>query len=76
LLIEGHLSDTDAWNPLKEIAFEPSAQRTRYVDFDGYPAVSQLRITVQDVMQAVGAISNAPLYLPPIQVWGFPGSPF
>jgi len=55
---------------LKEIEFEPSAQRTRYVDFDGYPKVSQLRITVQDVMRAVGATSNASLYLPPMQVHG------
>ena len=70
LLIEGRLLDTDAWQRLMEIDFEPSAQRTRYVDFDGYLAVLQLRITVQDIMQAVDATSNTPLYLPPMQVHG------
>jgi len=70
LLIEGRLLDTDAWQRLLEIDFEPSARRTRYVDFDACPAVSQLRITVQDVTRMPEATSNTSLYLPPMQVHG------
>ena len=70
LLIEGRESDADAWSPLKEVEFEPSAQRTRYVDFDDCPAVSQMRITVQGITRMPGATSNTPLYLPPMQVCG------
>jgi len=70
LLTEGRKSDADAWNPLKEVEFEPSAQLTRYFDFDAYPAVSQLRITVQDVMRAAGATSDSSVYLPSMLVCG------
>jgi len=70
LLIEGRKSDADAWNSLKEVDFEPSAQRTRYFDFDDCPTISQLRITVQDITRMPGATSNTPLYLPPMLVHG------
>ena len=72
LLIEGRESDTDFWQSLGEIDFEPAERRTRYFDFAKTRTVTQLRITVQDVTHGTGVSNSMPAYLPPMQVYGVP----
>lgn len=69
-MIEGRESESDFWQPLGEVEFEPSERRTRYFDFLVSRTVTQLRITVQDVTIGINAANNSSLYLPPMQVYG------
>jgi hypothetical protein len=69
-LIEGRESDSDFWQPIDEIEFDPATRRTRYFDFPVNRTVGQLRITVQDVMHGTGATGSSSVYLPPMQVYG------
>jgi len=78
LLIEGRESDTDFWQPLGEVEFDPAERRTRYFDFPISRTVTQLRITVQDVTHGSNASGSTSVYLPPMQVYGLaiePGIP-
>jgi hypothetical protein len=70
LLIEGRESDSDFWQPIDEIEFDPSTRRTRYFDFPINQTVGQLRVTVQDITHGTGATGSSSVYLPPMQVYG------
>jgi hypothetical protein len=70
LLIEGRESNSDFWQPIDEIEFDPSTRLTRYFDFAVNRTVGQLRITVQDVTHGTGATGSSSVYLPPMQVYG------
>ena len=70
LRIEGRESESDFWQLLDEVEYDPAGRRTRCFDFPVNRTFGQLRITVQDVTRSTGASNSASVYLPPMQVWG------
>jgi len=62
--------------PLGEMDFNPAERRTRYFDFPINRTVSQLRVTVQDVIRGQNPSNSTSVYLPPIQIYGLGAAAF